>query len=126
MGRLVHTSLGSSYFAISAPTITIDAPGGSGFRTATAEAEQTANLYNTPTDKRFMFSIKKIVGNNDYQVALRDDLFASVHFNIDDKVILTGTQFGGATPANDLTITITDIEIAQDETFAFNLEILQV
>jgi hypothetical protein len=115
------TNAGSGY--ISAPTITIDAPVTAGFRTATAEAEQTANLYNTPADKRFMFSIKKIVGDNDYQVVLRDDLFSSEHFNIDNKVILTGTQFGGATPANDLTITITDIEIAQDETFAFNLEI---
>ena len=45
-----------------------------------------------------MFSIKKIVGNNDYQVSLRDDLFSSAHFNIDDKVILAGTQFGGAHP----------------------------
>jgi hypothetical protein len=54
---------------------------------------------------------------------LRDDLFSSAHFNIDDKVILAGTQFGGASPANDLTITIDDIEIAVDETFTFNLEI---
>jgi len=115
------TNAGFGYTSI--PTITIDAPANASGRRATALGVLSTNLYNTPADKRFMFSIKKIVGNTNYQVDLRNDLFSSQHFNINDQVIFTGTQFGGNTPANDLTITITDIEIAQDETFTFNLEI---
>jgi hypothetical protein len=115
------TNAGFGYTSV--PTITIDAPANVSGRRATAVAVLSTNLYNTAADKRFMFSIKKIVADIDYQVDLRNDLFSSQHFNINDQVILKGTQFGGNTPANDLTITITDIEITQDETFTFNLEI---